>query len=609
MKKNILLIAALLFFATNANAHPVTVEWAQKVAAHFWNSYRPTDTKPVATISALPFSDLAHLHIFDINGEGFVIVSGDDRVRPILAYSFENTFPEELNPEVGYWLRGYEAQLAKVAESDATQPESILQLWGRPILTPAPDEPIATLQNIPAMMKTHWDQGKPYNNLCPFDSVNHARTVVGCVATAMAQIMRYWSYPAYGLGSHTYNYSRFHDISADFENTSYLWHIMPNRCDDFTPESAVKATATISYHCGVAVDMMYGISAEGGSGAYSECGYWASRCATSAFVDVFKYDTTIHHLDRYGHTDEAWTALIDAELAAGRPMYYSGRDSTGGHAFVLDGSDLEGRYHFNWGWNGYGDGFYTVDNLAPGPNNGAGGNATYTFNLDQGAIFGIQPAFQEVFDTINYYDSICENTQYVHFRDYTLLVRNVANRDTLLHHFDTVFNYHLNVISKKRLYLNPNNGQEVVLKEYCPATGYTFPHCSFSKTNCMFVGWCRMRDGSDAIYQPGETAYFNNTPTFYALWVDTSANVAIEDPETLHGLTVWPTLTSEHINISFDDAESMTVNIIDNWGRVVIQKESVGRKAQISLERLPAGTYTVQIITKGTLYKSRIIKL
>lgn len=591
----------------SANAQPVSEGFARTVATTFWNSYRPTDVKPATMVTPLPLSGLNHLHVFNINGEGFVIVAGDERVKPILAYSFDSPCSEELNPEVNYWLHGYEAQIAKVAQSDAPQRESILQEWGRLILATAPDEPVGSLLDIPALMTTRWNQSPIYNNLCPYDSVHNGRAVVGCVATAMAQIMRYWKYPAYGRGYHSYHYSHYGEISADFENTSYLWHIMPNVCNEFSQESEIHATATISFHCGVGVEMMYGSMAEGGSGAYSECGPWASHCAVSAFIDYFKYDSAISFANRDYIDDETWTAILDNELEQSRPIYYHGSDSTGGHAFVLDGADTQGRYHFNWGWGGSYDGFYTVDNLAPG-SGGAGGNATYTFNLNQGIIYNIKPAFTEVFDTVDYLDSICEGTQYVHFRDYTLLVHNVKDRDTLLHHFDTVFRYHLKVVSKKKVYLSPNNGGEVLMYTYCPSTGYTFPNCPFTKANCIFTGWCRNRDGNDVIYQPGETAFFNNSPTFHALWIDTTAAVEIDTPED-EKPAVWPTMTSEQVNISMTDAETFTINVIDNWGRVVIQKESVGRKAKISVASLPAGTYTIQIIAKGTIYKSRIIKL
>ena len=393
MKRIILLIAALFTFAAGAHSQTVNEETARLVATNFWNSYRSTDVKPATVLSTLSFSEIEHMHIFDINGEGFVIVSGDLRVQPILAYSFNSTFPEELNPELGYWLRGYEAQLSRWnTETPGVDAESNKQ-W-QPLLTAAaPDEPVSTTLAVPALMTTRWNQSPYYNKFCPYDSVHGGHAVVGCVATAMAQIMRYWQYPAYGQGSHTYHYRYYGDISADFGNTSYLWHIMPNICNEYSLEAEVDATATISFHCGVAVEMMYGTSAEGGSGAYSECGPWTSHCAVSAFVDYFKYDSSIQFAHRYGISDEAWTAILDNEVENGRPVYYHGSDSTGGHAFVLDGADTAGHYHFNWGWGGFGDGFYSINDLGPRDGGGLiGGNATYTFNLNNSALIGIQPS-------------------------------------------------------------------------------------------------------------------------------------------------------------------------------------------------------------------------
>ena len=188
MKRIILLIAALFTFAAGAHSQTVNEETARLVATNFWNSYRSIDVKPATVLSTLSFSEIEHMHIFDINGEGFVIVSGDLRVQPILAYSFNSTFPEELNPELGYWLRGYEAQLSRWnTETPGVDAESNKQ-W-QPLLTAAaPDEPVSTTLAVPALMTTRWNQSPYYNKFCPYDSVHGGHAVVGCVATAMAQI-------------------------------------------------------------------------------------------------------------------------------------------------------------------------------------------------------------------------------------------------------------------------------------------------------------------------------------------------------------------------------------------------------------------------------------
>lgn len=601
MKKSILLIAALVTFAATLYANPVGTDMARRVATQFWNGHRPADVKTAGTVTKLTFSDLDQLHVFDINGTGFVIIAGDDCVMPVLAYSFHNTFPAELNPEVGYWLQGYNDQIGATAKTGLPTHSQWADLTteGKDYSTPK------DLSNIPAMLTTKWDQGDPYNLLCPYDSSRHARTVVGCVATAMAQIMKYWNYPSCGEGSHSYSPENwrsdydFGTLSADFANTTYLWQFMPNTLSAYSPAHQKNAVATLSYHCGVAVEMMYGPS----SGAYSSCGYWTPACATNAFWQYFKYDSALYHADRYAYADSEWVALIDHELAEGHPIYYSGHDTTGGHAFVLDGADLEGRYHFNWGWAGYGDGFYTIDDLSP-RSGGAGGNATYTFNLDQGAIFGIKPARVETFDTVDYYDSICDNYQYIDFREYHL---RVAEMDTLLRHLDTIFNYHLTLINKKRILLDPNcAGHDTKVEIYCPATGYTFPENTFTNEGHIFVGWCHSATGDDSIYQPGQHIDIRTNRTFYALWL---GNAGIESREN-EDLRLWPNPTTGELFIAMPAANGSII-ITDVMGRVVLRNDNpdiTGGSAKISLQGLSNGIYTVQVKTEKGLFNQRIIK-
>lgn len=617
MKKTVLLIAVVFTLAANAFAHPVSTAWASFVAANFWAAHRPANLRADVSPKALTFPELDQLYIFDMEGLGFVIVPADDRVMPVLAYSFEDPFPTELHPELAYWLHGYNDQLASLAKDDSyPQRESIMQQWGKLLLydvlkDASDDSTTSDLTAVPAMLVTKWDQGDPYNIYCPYDSVRHGRTVVGCVATAMAQIMKYWNYPSFGRDTHSYQpRSMWHSgtvsptLSVDFANTTYLWQLMPRRASLGSTDVQKDAVATLSYHCGVAVDMMYGVSADGGSGAYSYCGPWTSACATNAFSHYFKYDTTLFFASRANYSDNDWRAMIDENLALGQPMYYDGSDSTGGHAFVLDGSDLEDRYHFNWGWDGYGNGFYTVDNLAPG-SGGYGGNATYTFNQGQGAIFGIRPGEVETFDTVDYYDSICNNSTYIHFREYTL---RVAAMDTLLRHLDTIFNYHLKIISQKQVFLNSNipNTDPTTIR-YCPATGFTFPECPFEKENSMFIGWCRNALGDDTIFAVGQTIHIKSAAAFFALWLD---DVSIDEVSE-DKVQLWPNPSTGEVIITLP-FHNASISVIDAVGRTVLREDypnMMGGTAKITLNDLPAGTYTVQIRASTGIYNRRIIKL
>lgn len=610
MKKGILILAALIALTANAQPHHVDASQARQLASNFWLWHNTTPTRGAAwNIKQLVFESLDQLHIFDFNGTGFVIVPADDRVMPVLAYSFTDPFPAELNPELGYWLRGYNAQIAAVGKSALPRNSQ----WDRPLLDPEPDSTV-DLTGVPAMLTTKWNQNNPYNKFCPYDSSEHSRTVVGCVATAMAQIMKYWNYPAYGEGSHSYTPTQWHSsydfgtLTADFGNTTYLWEYMPDELDQLARTFQRDAVARLSYHCGVAVDMMYGTSSQGGSGAYTSCGNWASACATNAFWQYFKYDTSLYFASR-DHTgnDSLWRALIDEQLAQGHPLYYDGSDTSGGHAFVLDGSDTNGRYHFNWGWGGSGDGFYTIDNLAPG-SGGDGGNATYTFNHSQGAIFGIKPAHEETFDTADYYDTVCSNNQFTTFYEYTLRVSNI---DTTLRHLGTFYRYHLKVIPSNRVYLNPNISGEIPISvEFCSTSDFVFPRCTFEKEGHVFAGWCRVKTGDDTIYQPGQSVRLNASTTFFAIWTDTST-AAILNPED-ENIALWPNPTTGELFITLSTGHDAQLFVIDAMGRTVLRENypnAMNGTAKISLQGLPSGTYTVQIKTATGIYNKRIIKL
>jgi hypothetical protein len=609
MRKHILLATVLMAFAAAAFAAPVSEGTARGVAARFWNMHRPDGVKPAETLTALTFDELPHLHIFNVDGTGFVIVSGDDRALPVLAYSYNSLFPTELNPEVGYWLRGYESQLAEIAPMKAPASTSVDKKW-KDLLAKDSDS-VTSLINIPEMLITRWDQGNPFNMYCPYDSMQHDRTVVGCVATAMVQIMRYWEYPWYGAGNRTYSYEDFIDITADFEHASYPWPLMPAIVDELATIQEQQAAARASYHCGVAVEMMYGVAAIGGSGAYSYS--WApdEPSAVSAFIQHFKYNPDLYYTSRYEYTDSAWMALLDSQLVAGRPIYYNGRDSTGGHAFIFDGVDEQHFYHVNWGWKGNGNGYYLIDTLAPGYHYGIGDNATTTFNYGQGAIVDIFPALVETFDTVDYWDSVCNNQRYKVFRDYRL---PIGNYDTLLRQSDTVFRYHLKVISQKYVYYNPNGARgETQFVQYCPATGIVLPACSFQKDSCIFVGWCRKRNGQDSIYQPGDVYQANNNPTFYCIWRDTNEvepPVVIGEADEDAPVALWPNPTSDQLSIAVP-AHTSQIVVMDELGRKVMDllvKDSSTRVVKISLLALPKGIYSLQLRTESGVYNQRVIK-
>jgi len=205
------------------------------------------------------------------------------------------------------------------------------------------------------LLTTTWNQWPYYNDFCP------PGTPTGCVATAMAQIMKYHNHPAQGTGSHSYSHATYGTLSADFGATTYQWNNMPSSLTAGSTPEQKNAVATLMYHCGVAVEMNY-------TPSVSLANSYSFKYALPTY---FKYDGGIDLKQRseYFGNDAGWHDLLKNELDAGRPIFYAGASSTGGHAFVCDGYDDGGCFHFNWGWSGSGDGWYVTSNLVNGYNN------------------------------------------------------------------------------------------------------------------------------------------------------------------------------------------------------------------------------------------------
>lgn len=617
--KRTIVSAVMLLAVASAVAAPVDTRKAMRVAVNFWNTYRPVDVRPVQGMQLLDIVELRHQYVFAVGETGFVVVSADDQVTPIVGYSFDSPASSELNPEVRYWLQGYDSQIAAWdGKGQGAHPQ-----WKQLLDEPVPSTPL-TISNVPALCATRWNQNDPYNNMCPWDSVDKSRAVVGCVATAMAQIMKYWNHPSCGTGMHEYEHSfmeyygyNYGTLSADFAHTTYMWQDMPDKANFGTSEKGAKALATLSYHCGVAVDMMYGTMKKGGSGAYSSCGGWASECAESAFYKYFKYSDDLQYRQRnyyswddtgfvevFAFSDSAWMKMIDDDLEAGRPIYYSGSDYSGGHAFVLDGSNLDGKYHFNWGWGGSYDGFFLLSNLAP-QSGGIGGNETNTFNHDQGAIFGIEP-LPEPFDTVYVTDSACAMTNDgYHFYEYEFEPYTV---DTALRHLDTIFMLNLVSVLSNTAVFDGNNGNFNDQKsvEFCRFDGLDIPECEYTKSGKFFIGWALKKNGSAHLYMPGDTAMVSGNTTFYARWQDTSKAdiVQVEENE----VRLWPNPTSDAVSVELPTEGAYRVYVIDAVGRVRKSVIFEGTKSQIDLSELPAGLYFVRVNTAEQVYNRRIIK-
>ena len=361
MKKTGLLLLTLVLALGTAFAGPVDVNSAKSLGQKFlqtrFEMTRGADLQLYYTVSSDNGDPCAY--VFNNGTEGFVIVAAADNVRPILGYSNNGAF-DATNPYNGamYMLETYKNSISYAIEKQiAATPEiasewEMLRTYGR--LSNRKEGVVGPL------VQTKWNQDSPYNLYAPPTQGGHSgsggRCYAGCVATAMGQLMKFWNAPIQGEGSHGYNcigyaptYYNYGYQYANFGETTYQWDLMPLSLSNATQEQ-IEAVATLLYHCGVATDMTFDWD---GSGTYSDI-------VPGAMASYFDYDYCVKR-NRSSYSLPNWINLLKTEFDLGRPVYYSGQSSEGGHAFVCDGYDENDMMHFNFGWSGSDDDFYVVD--------------------------------------------------------------------------------------------------------------------------------------------------------------------------------------------------------------------------------------------------------
>lgn len=401
MKRFTMIVALLLMVAMPMMAERVTPETAQKVAQTFLNN---NGAKSAQLTDLSKIAGFPNLYIFTAK-QGFVVMAADDCVQPILGYSLTGHFVAENMPEnLRWWLQGYSDEIQSAIDNKMKASTETSKQWKD--LTEGNSKAGKATIAVAPLIQTKWNQNKYYNSLCPpvSDGIE-GRAFTGCVATSMAQIMKYWNYPSTGIGSHSYTWNG-QTLSANFGETTYDWDNMAdyyeyyfaNGTDPYPTwlpdpsEEEIAAVATLMYHCGVSVNMIYGGNSTGGSAA-------TIYAVANALQTYFNYKNTVNHKQKsfnsnIYYSDEEWIALLKADLDAQRPVQYGGQDPqvNSGHAFVCDGYDSDDFFHFNWGWAGGYNGYFSINNLDTGANNGEAGAGNGVYTRDQEAVFGIEPA-------------------------------------------------------------------------------------------------------------------------------------------------------------------------------------------------------------------------
>ena len=374
-----LFIAMCLALASStAMAEAITEGQARNIAQRFLTAHRMTSSglkleQKRHSLNASTPSDHAAYYVFN-NGSGqsgYVIVAGDDRAPAVLGYSDRGHFDTQDIPEaLQSLLDGYAAQIEALEQGAKAAPQ------------------LTTAGAIAPLVTATWSQNNPFNTLLPFvPSGKHA--AVGCVATALAQVMYYWQWPARPtrpIAAYTSQYTSSGQTLSYFMPElpviDFNWPVMQDSYlySDSTNVAGIAA-ATLSLYCAQAMEMTFKPSSSGATTSAIPC-----QAAT-----YFDYDARAHMESRGNYTTQGWADLLYNELAAGRPVIYSGSKKSGGHAFICDGYDGNGMFHFNWGWNGKSNGYFLLNVLNPDLQGTGSASGTYGYILTQGAIIGFQP--------------------------------------------------------------------------------------------------------------------------------------------------------------------------------------------------------------------------
>ena len=348
MRRNLLVILTLLLGITAMQAKPVDVTTAQRLGRNF------IQHKVMFAKSAVNDLDLAYTYraenglatayVFNFNG-GFVIVAADDCSSPILGYSDRGNFDYETAPDgLRFMLSEISRGIETTVQQGSPVPSDILCRWKNledyGVMHPDRNFPV-----VGPLVQLKWNQDYPYNMYAP------GGCPTGCVATAMAQLMKYWEWPTTGTGEHSYLAMGYGEQYANFGATTYDWDNMIEVYTSSATQEQKVAVATLMYHCGVSVNMMF---APDGSGAFSDD-------VPGAINTYFSYSDQATHIAKAGHTYDEWIALLKSNIDQQIPLYYSGQSSEGGHAFVCDGYDNDDLFYFNWGWGGSANGFFLID--------------------------------------------------------------------------------------------------------------------------------------------------------------------------------------------------------------------------------------------------------
>lgn len=376
MKKTLLFV--LIAISTLANANPIGKQEAMKLAMRFLKQKQSTTSTRAKSqrnqLKMVMQCPNAYYVFNNGNGQGFVITSADDRTDAVLGYAYTGKFDVNNIP----------VQLKDLLSLYEHEIKTAVRLRLKNLKTTSGTRAgLSVKRSIHPLIETRWNQGAPYNDACPMGAFE--RTVTGCVATAMAQVMYYHQCPR-GETLDTipgYKSPKIGKVLDTLPKTTFDWKNMLRTYDENANREQKNAVAKLMKYCGVSTEMDYATAKQGGSGTVAvELPY--------ALTHYFGYSKAARYADRSGYTSKTWNNMIYEELKEGRPVLYGGVTPTGGgHEFVCDGYESGDYFHINWGWSGLSDGYFRLSVL--NPDQQGIGSFEGGYSLSQCAILGVKP--------------------------------------------------------------------------------------------------------------------------------------------------------------------------------------------------------------------------
>ncbi len=567
--KLFLIINIVVFSSVYSYSDPVSLEKAKTVAENFYSSqyFRTYGNYPkyhAFTINPVTYKNVTSYWVCTFSKGGFVIVAADDNAFPIIGYSFDSEFDIDNVPESAKeWLSNISISIEKYKTNSTNFKNVWSQYFDKQEMLKMQNK---SIQAVPYFVTTRWSQGENYNNDCPANAAGPGgHCVTGCVATAMAQAMKYYNFPINGKDSMLYT----NDTNIRFENTYYRWDSMTTTANS----TSADAISELMFHCGVTVYMNYGPSESG----------TMTELMPDALSRYFRYHNAVAYMQRKKMTDSEWDILIRDNLDLHHPVVYSGQGIDGGHAWICDGYQDSCYYHFNWGWGGSSNGYFYRNYLG--------------FDEEQGAVVNIMPYnspyclggkvmtdYSRKFEDGSGYSYYWNNTNC----DWLIAPDSVENITLTFTSINTQANAD---------FISVYDGVDATAPLIGKYSGNQLPPTITSTGNRLYITFTS--DGSEQ--GQGFDAYYE------------SKIVGVTPITFNNNVAIYPNPVKDKLFISLNNVKNWSGNIeiynltgeLIYYNKLNINSE---KTTSINVSNLTNGFYTIKMISENGIFNSKFVK-